>query len=109
MTTAADKAYLQHQGLYDPANEHDACGVGFVAHIKGQKSHAIVGQALNAPGDVVNLAAWLLELAGITDDELKEAREGAYTEKHGDVSCHGSGIKHSNMSRVIFSCAFNDV
>ncbi len=46
MTTAADQAYLQHQGLYDPANEHDACGVGFVAHIKGQKSHAIVGQAL---------------------------------------------------------------
>ena len=46
MTTAADKAYLQHQGLYDPSNEHDACGVGFVAHIKGQKSHAIVGQAL---------------------------------------------------------------
>ena len=37
---------LQSQGLYDPANEHDACGVGFVAHIKGQKSHAIVGQAL---------------------------------------------------------------
>ncbi len=34
------------QGLYDPRNEHDACGVGFVAHIKGAKSHAIVGQAL---------------------------------------------------------------
>ena len=33
-------------GLYDPANEHDACGVGFVAHIKGQKSHAIVSNAL---------------------------------------------------------------
>jgi len=32
----------QPQGLYDPANEHDACGVGFVAHIKGQKSHDIV-------------------------------------------------------------------
>jgi len=46
MTTAADKAQLQSQGLYDPSNEHDACGVGFVAHIKGQKSHAIVGQAL---------------------------------------------------------------
>jgi glutamate synthase (NADPH) large chain len=30
------------QGLYDPANEHDACGVGFVAHIKGKKSHDIV-------------------------------------------------------------------
>src|SRR4051794_19910720 len=34
------------QGLYDPANEHDACGLGFIAHIKGQKSHAIVDQGL---------------------------------------------------------------
>ncbi len=34
------------QGLYDPRNEHDSCGVGFVAHIKGQKSHAIISQAL---------------------------------------------------------------
>jgi glutamate synthase domain-containing protein 1 len=30
------------QGLYDPRNEHDACGIGFVAHIKGQKSHDII-------------------------------------------------------------------
>jgi len=34
------------QGLYHPANEHDACGVGFVAHIKGKKSHSIVEQGL---------------------------------------------------------------
>jgi glutamate synthase (NADPH/NADH) large chain len=34
------------QGLYDPANEHDACGVGFVAHIKGRKSHDIVEKGL---------------------------------------------------------------
>jgi glutamate synthase (ferredoxin) len=34
------------QGLYDPRHEHDACGVGFVVNIKGQKSHAIVRQAL---------------------------------------------------------------
>ena len=34
------------QGLYDPRTEHDACGVGFVVHIKGQKSHAIVQNAL---------------------------------------------------------------
>lgn len=33
-------------GLYDPQNEHDACGVGMVAHIKGAKNHAIVTQAL---------------------------------------------------------------
>ncbi len=46
MTTAAEKEWFVQHGLYDPANEHDACGVGFVAHIKGQKSHAIVSQAL---------------------------------------------------------------
>jgi len=34
------------QGLYTPANEHDACGVGFIAHIKGQRSHAIILQGL---------------------------------------------------------------
>ena len=38
--------YPAPQGLYDPRNEHDSCGVGFVAHIKGAKSHAIVSQAL---------------------------------------------------------------
>src|SRR6267143_1413501 len=30
------------QGLYDPRNEHDACGIGFVVNITGQKSHDIV-------------------------------------------------------------------
>jgi len=34
------------QGLYDPRFEHDACGVGFVVNIKGEKSHEIVDQAL---------------------------------------------------------------
>jgi len=34
------------QGLYDGRHEHDACGVGFVAHIKGKKSHSIVEQGL---------------------------------------------------------------
>ena len=33
-------------GLYDPDNEHDACGVGFVAHIKGHKKHEIIQQGL---------------------------------------------------------------
>lgn len=36
----------QSQGLYDKRNEKDACGVGFVAHIKGKKSHAIVQKGL---------------------------------------------------------------
>ncbi len=34
------------QGLYDPQFEHDACGVGFIAHLKGAKSHDIVQQGL---------------------------------------------------------------
>ncbi len=34
------------QGLYDPRHEHDACGVGFIVHIKGCKSHSIVKQGL---------------------------------------------------------------
>ncbi|HMN92602.1 MAG TPA: glutamate synthase-related protein [Hydrogenophaga sp.] len=46
MTTAAEQQHMQQQGLYDPAHEHDACGVGFVAHIKGEKRHDIVTQAL---------------------------------------------------------------
>ena len=37
---------ISAQGLYDPRNEHDSCGVGFVAHIKGSKSHEIVSQGL---------------------------------------------------------------
>ncbi len=37
---------MHAQGLYDPVNEHDACGVGFIAHIKGKKSHSIIEQGL---------------------------------------------------------------
>ena len=35
-----------HQGLYLPQMEHDACGIGFVAHLKGEKSHRIIRDAL---------------------------------------------------------------
>lgn len=34
-------------GLYDPSFEHDSCGIGFVAHLKGRKSHDIVEEALH--------------------------------------------------------------
>ena len=34
------------QGLYDPQFEHDSCGVGFVVHMKGRKSHQLVSDAL---------------------------------------------------------------
>ncbi|HKW98033.1 MAG TPA: glutamate synthase large subunit [Bryobacteraceae bacterium] len=40
------------QGLYHPAHEHDACGIGFVANIKGQKSHDIIVKGIQV---LVNL------------------------------------------------------
>ena len=46
MATAAEIKHLNDHGLYSGAHEHDACGVGFVAHIRGEKSHSIVKNAL---------------------------------------------------------------
>ena len=46
MTTATEIQHLQQHGLYASSNEHDACGLGFVAHIKGHKRHDIVTGAL---------------------------------------------------------------
>ena len=46
MTTAAEIAHLTQHGLYAAGHEHDACGLGFVAHIQGEKRHDIVAQAL---------------------------------------------------------------
>ena len=39
-------ALPNRQGLYDPRNEHDACGVGFIANIDGTKTHSIVEHGL---------------------------------------------------------------
>ena len=41
------------QGLYDPRNEHDACGMGFVASLRGEKSHDIITKGLEI---LINLA-----------------------------------------------------
>ena len=38
--------YPVKQGMYDPAEEHDACGFGFIANIYNKPSHEIVEQAL---------------------------------------------------------------
>ncbi|MDB5829513.1 MAG: glutamate synthase subunit alpha, partial [Variovorax sp.] len=46
MTTDDEIKHLEQHGLYSSSNEHDACGLGFVAHIKGEKRHDIVTQAL---------------------------------------------------------------
>ncbi|MEU9844749.1 hypothetical protein AB0C69_36670, partial [Actinomadura sp. NPDC048032] len=62
----------QPQGLYDPANEHDACGVGMVADLHGRKSHDIVQNAL--PDDPMPAA--LLRRRHLIG--LREAYEGIH-------------------------------
>ena len=42
------------QGLYDPAYERDACGMGFIAHVKGEKSAGIVSDGLKILGALVH-------------------------------------------------------
>ena len=46
MNNREDLCAPARQGLYDPSTESDACGVGFVVHMKGRKSHDIVEKAL---------------------------------------------------------------
>ena len=58
----AGDATTQHHGppsggLYDPAYEHDACGIGFVVNIKGHKSHAVVAQALTVLNNLMHRGA----------------------------------------------------
>ncbi|KHD08577.1 glutamate synthase [Candidatus Thiomargarita nelsonii] len=45
------------QGLYDPSNEHDACGVGFIVHIKGHKNHEIINQGLEILKNITHRGA----------------------------------------------------
>ncbi|MDO9096492.1 MAG: glutamate synthase central domain-containing protein, partial [Rubrivivax sp.] len=56
-TADAEIDSLTRQGLYDPSQEHDACGVGFVAHIKGQRAHGIVEQGLKILENLVHRGA----------------------------------------------------
>src|SRR5690606_10132164 len=44
--TSATRGLPDAQGLYDPRNEHDACGVGFIAQMKNIKSHQLVQDGL---------------------------------------------------------------
>ncbi len=44
--TKAGKLFPEKQGLYNPAHEHDACGIGFVVNMKGKSSHEILKQGI---------------------------------------------------------------
>ena len=53
MTRLKSNGLPPAQGLYDPAHEHDACGIGFVASISGNKSHDIIRKGIQV---LLNLA-----------------------------------------------------
>ncbi|MDX0931705.1 glutamate synthase large subunit [Sinorhizobium medicae] len=56
-TEARDWGQVGARGLYDPRNEHDSCGVGFVAHLKGEKSHQIVRDGLSMLNNLTHRGA----------------------------------------------------
>ncbi|WP_144097207.1 glutamate synthase large subunit [Croceicoccus sediminis] len=75
------------QGLYDARNEHDNCGVGFIAHIKGQKSNAIIKQGLTILENLDHRGAvgadpLLGDGAGILI-QMPDALFRGWAEKHG--------------------------
>ncbi|MEW6163937.1 MAG: glutamate synthase large subunit [Pseudomonadota bacterium] len=99
------------QGLYDPAHEHDACGVGFVAHIKNHKSHAIVEQGLKILENLTHRGATgydplLGDGAGILlqlpDAFLREetAKLGIKLPKAGDYGCGNIFLPQSANGRA---------
>ena len=100
----------QRQGLYDPANERDACGVGFVAHIKNKKSHSIVEQGLQILKNLTHRGATgydplLGDGAGILiqlpDVFLREeaAKLGIKLPKSGDYACANIFLPQSTNGR----------
>ncbi len=99
------------QGLYDPAFEHDACGVGFVAQIKNRKSHAIIEQGLQILENLTHRGATgydplLGDGAGILiqlpDTFLREetGRLGISLPAEGSYSCGNVFLPRSASSRA---------
>ena len=72
------KGLPEAQGLYCPTNEHDNCGIGFVANIKGQKTHDIVKRGLEV------LAR--MDHRGATGADSKTG-DGAGIQEIGRASC----------------------
>lgn len=108
------------QGLYDPVNEHDACGVGFVAHIKNKKSHSIVEQGLKILENLTHRGATgydplLGDGAGILlqmpDEFLREVagQSGISLPKVGEYACGNIFLPQSTNGRIACESAVQRV
>jgi len=113
LTFASDKemTHPHPQGLYDPSYEHDACGVGFVAHIRGHKSHEIVEQGLLILKNLdhrgaVGADALMGDGAGILiqipDDYLRQdmARQGVLLPPPGEYGVGMVFLPKEHASRI---------
>lgn len=111
LTFALDKEMTHPQGLYDPSYEHDACGVGFVAHIRGHKSHEIVEQGLLILKNLdhrgaVGADALMGDGAGILiqipDDYLRQdmARQGVLLPPPGEYGVGMVFLPKEHASRI---------
>jgi glutamate synthase domain-containing protein 1 len=89
------------QGLYDPANEHDACGIGFLANIKGKKSHKIVQQGLQILENLAHRGAVGADLVLLAMGFTNPVKEGLLTQlgvnldDRGNVKANVSNYKTS--------------
>ena len=103
--------HLHPQGLYDPSYEHDACGVGFVAHIRGHESHEIVMQGLQILKNLdhrgaVGADALMGDGAGILiqipDDYLRQdmARQGVSLPPPGEYGVGMVFLPKEHASRI---------
>ncbi|MFP6621641.1 MAG: glutamate synthase large subunit [Pirellulaceae bacterium] len=102
MTPNTNKhTFPEKQGLYDPANEKDSCGVGFVAHIKGQPSHQIVLDAdqilrnmnhRGACGCEPNTGDGAGILTGLPEVFLKKIAREEFDSELPDTGQFGAGI-----------------
>ena len=81
------------QGLYDPRAEHDACGVGFVVHMKGQRSHDIVRKALKV---LINL-----EHRGACGCEANTGDGAGILIQTPDAFLRKVGLVHAAAGRVV--------
>ena len=64
------------QGLYNPQNEHDACGMGFVVNVKGVQSHSIVGQGLEVLQNIEHRCSHCLRDFGVVLKKYSGDRDG---------------------------------
>ena len=93
-------ALPERQGLYDPRNEHDSCGIGFVANIRGRKSHDIIARGLQI---LVNLIRNAMQAFG--DAVRNDKQVTLRITKESDrmkiaIIDNGIGIPKENMDRI---------